>query len=232
MSLIELKNLSKNYTFGDTITYALKDVNLCVEKQEMIAIMGPSGAGKSTLLNIIGCLDNYTNGTYLLNGKSINKLSKKDLAIIRNKNIGFIFQHFALIPEYTVFENLELPLLYRNNFTQSGKKMNKNTRIDLIKNSLNSVSIGELIYKKPSYLSGGQQQRVAIARALIAEPDIILADEPTGALDQKTGHEIMTLLKSINNNGKTIIIVTHDPNVASYCDRVIKVVDGHLFESN
>lgn len=230
MNLIEINNLTKKYTYGDIITYALKEINLTVQKQEMIAIMGPSGAGKSTLLNIIGCLDKYDSGTYILNGKNVDNLSKKDLARVRNSNIGFIFQHFALIPEYTVFENMELPLLYKNNFALREKKISKNSRTELITHALNSVSIGDLIYKKPSYLSGGQQQRVAIARALITNPDIILADEPTGALDQKTGHEIMNLLKNINNQGKTIIIVTHDPNVASYCHRTLKVIDGNLTE--
>ncbi|MBW6411508.1 ABC transporter ATP-binding protein [Clostridium weizhouense] len=226
MSLIELKDLSKEYTYGESSTYALKNVNLKIYGGDMIAIMGPSGAGKSTLLNILGCLDKHSSGTYILKGKNINDFSKKELSKIRNREIGFIFQNFALIPEYTVGENLELPLLYKNNFSIKKDKLNKEQRMKLIEKALKNVLISNLIDKKPSYLSGGQQQRVAIARALIANPDIILADEPTGALDQKTGQEIMNLLKEINKQGKTIIIVTHDSNIASYCDKTINVIDG------
>ena len=228
MNLIELRDVTKEYEYGDNIIYALKDVNLEVHAGEMIAIMGPSGAGKSTLLNILGCLDKHSGGTYLFNGKNINDFSKKDLARIRNIEVGFVFQNFALIPEYTVAENLELPLLYKKNFCNKKDTLNKQQMRSKIENALEKVLIQDFIDKKPSYLSGGQQQRVAIARALINDPSIILADEPTGALDQKTGQEIMKLLKEINEQGKTIIIVTHDAKIASYCDKTINVIDGTI----
>ena len=206
----------------------MKNINLNIENGDMIAIMGPSGAGKSTLLNILGCLDKHDSGVYYLKDKNINDFSKKELAKIRNIEIGFVFQSFALIPEYTVFENLELPLLYKNNFSNRKDILSKKQIRAKIENVLEKVFISDFIDKKPSYLSGGQQQRVAIARALINEPSIILADEPTGALDQKTGEEIMNLLKEINESGKTIIIVTHDAKIASYCNRVINVIDGFI----
>jgi len=226
MSLIELKDLNKEYSNGEISTYALKNVNLKIYDGDMIAIMGPSGAGKSTLLNILGCLDKHSSGMYVLRGKKIDDFSKKELSKVRNREIGFIFQNFALIPEYTVRENLELPLLYKNNSCNKRDKLNKKQRMNIIEKALKNVLIPNLIDKKPSHLSGGQQQRVAIARALINNPNIILADEPTGALDQKTGQEIMNLLKKINKCGKTIIIVTHDSSIASYCDKRIEVIDG------
>ena len=230
MSMIEIKNLTKEYIYDKSITYALKNVNMSVNEGEMVAIMGPSGAGKTTLLNILGCLDKQSKGTYLLNGIDINGLKKKELAQIRNEKFGFVFQQFALIPEYTVFENLELPILYGNNFRTINEKIRKKTRLEIIKNSLGEVGLINHLYKNPNQLSGGQQQRIAIARALITKPSIIYADEPTGALDQKTVTEIMELLKDINKQGKTIIIVTHDLKVASYCERIVNVIDGELTE--
>lgn len=230
MSIIEIKRLTKKYIYDKTVTYALKNINLSVDEGEMIAIMGPSGAGKTTLLNILGCLDKQSEGSYLLDGRDVKNLKKKELAQIRNEIFGFIFQQFALIPEYTVFENLELPILYGNNFKKLNARIRKKARLEIIKNGLKDVGLSEHLYKKPSQLSGGQQQRIAIARALVAKPSIIFADEPTGALDQTTGTEIMELLKNINKQGKTIILVTHDLKVASYCERIVNVVDGQLTE--
>lgn len=230
MSIIQIKNLTKEYIYDKTITYALKNINLSVNEGEMLAIMGPSGAGKTTLLNILGCLDKQSKGDYLLGGKEIKYLKKKDLARIRNEKFGFVFQQFALIPEYTVFENLELPILYGNKFRTINERIRKKARLKIIMNGLKDVGLSEHLHKKPNQLSGGQQQRIAIARALIAKPSIIYADEPTGALDQKTGTEIMELLKGVNKQGKTIIIVTHDLKVASYCERIVNVIDGELTE--
>jgi putative ABC transport system ATP-binding protein len=230
MSIINIKNLTKEYIYDKTITYALKDINLSINEGEMVAIMGPSGAGKTTLLNILGCLDKQSKGNYLLDGRDIKDLNKRELAQIRNEKFGFVFQQFALIPEYTVLENLELPILYGNNFKKIKSKIRKKTRLEIIKNGLKDVGLSDHLYKNPNQLSGGQQQRVAIARALITKPSIIFADEPTGALDQKTGTEIMELLKDVNKQGKTIIIVTHDLKVASYCERIVNVIDGELTE--
>lgn len=230
MSIINIKNLTKEYIYDKTITYALKDISLSINEGEMVAIMGPSGAGKTTLLNILGCLDKQSKGNYLLDGRDIKDLNKRELAQIRNEKFGFVFQQFALIPEYTVLENLELPILYGNNFKKINSRIRKKTRLEIIKNGLKDVGLSDHLYKNPNQLSGGQQQRIAIARALITKPSIIYADEPTGALDQKTGTEIMELLKAVNKQGKTIIIVTHDLKVASYCERIVNVIDGELTE--
>jgi len=230
MSIIEIKNLTKEYIYDKSVTYALKNVNISINEGEMVAIMGPSGAGKTTLLNILGCLDKQSNGNYLLDGRDIKDLKKRQLAQIRNEKFGFVFQQFALIPEYTVFENLELPILYGNNFKTINERIRKKTRLEIIKKGLMDVGLSEHLHKKPSQLSGGQQQRIAIVRALVTNPSIIYADEPTGALDQKTGTEIMELLKGVNKQGKTIIIVTHDLKVASYCERIVNVIDGELTE--
>ena len=218
MNLIKLKNINKIYNQESADFYALNDINLEINQGEMIAIMGPSGAGKSTLLNILGCIDVATSGEYSINNTLVQSLNKKELARIRNKNIGFVFQYFALIKEYTVLENVELPLTYGN---MSKKKIKEKALM-----YLERTGIKGLAKKTPPKLSGGQQQRVAIARALVNEPSIILADEPTGALDQKTGKEILSLLKELNKLGQTIIIVTHDPNIAAICDRTIFIEDG------
>jgi putative ABC transport system ATP-binding protein len=230
MSIIEIKNLTKEYVYDKTITYALKDINFSINEGEMLAIMGPSGAGKTTLLNILGCLDKQSKGTYLLDGIDVKVLNKRELAQIRNEKFGFVFQQFALIPEYTVLENLELPILYGNNFKTINERIKKKMRLEIIKNGLKDVGLSNHLYKNPNQLSGGQQQRIAIARALVTKPSIIFADEPTGALDQRTGTEIMELLKSVNKQGKTIIIVTHDLKVASYCEKIINVIDGEITE--
>jgi len=185
--------------------------------------MGPSGSGKSTLLNIIGCLDTPTSGEYIFNGKAIDKLSRRELANLRNTSFGFILQYFGLVDEYTVYENVEIPLSYSKK-----KGINKKK---LIKETLNMLGISDKIKKLPCQLSGGQNQRVAIARALINDPEIILADEPTGALDKKTGQEVMNILKDLNKNGKTLIIVTHDESIASQCNRIINICDGKIVSS-
>ena len=220
MSIIELKNIRKEYGKKDFKFTAIDNINLSVEKGDFIAIMGPSGSGKSTLLNIIGCMDQLTKGEYYLNGKLINKLKNKELSKIRNSTISFVFQDFALMKEYNVYDNVELPLSHRNLSNKQKKQM-------IIK-QLEELGIKDQIKKKPNELSGGQQQRVAIARALVSDAEIILADEPTGALDSKTGMEIMNILSEINKKGKTIIIVTHDEKVASYCNKKIIIKDGRI----
>lgn len=218
--MIKVNKVSKIYKTGEIETYALDNINLEVKKGEMIAIMGPSGSGKSTLLNILGLVDYPTEGGYTFNDEDIIKLKGKRLAKFRGENIGFIFQYFALLNEYTVYDNVTLPLVY--------KKISYKQKKQLAKNILSQMGIYEHINKDVDQLSGGQQQRLAIARALIGGPSLILADEPTGALDQKTGMDIMDVLEDINRKGKTIIIVTHDINVAKRCERIINIVDGKI----
>lgn len=226
MSILELKNISKEYVYDDSTNFALRDVNFKANSGEMIAIMGPSGSGKTTLLNILGCLDCQSSGEYYIDNIDVKNLSKENLAEIRNSKVGFVFQQFALIPEYTMVENVELPMIYGNYFTNSKNKISRKERRETAIEILSNLGLEKHLNKKPCELSGGQQQRVAIARALVKNPNIILADEPTGALDQKTGVEIMSLLNKINSKGKTVIIVTHDMKVASYCSRIVNVVDG------
>lgn len=227
MSQIVLQDITKKYITYGNVTVALDNVLLEIEQGEMVAVMGPSGSGKTTMLNILGCLDNPTCGEYDLKGSKVGKLNPDDLARIRNQNIGFVFQQFALIDNYTVEENLELPLIYRNKHNRKNK-LSKKEISNKIYEVLKSLGIEGHRSKYPSQLSGGQQQRVAIARALLNEPDIIIADEPTGALDQKTGIEVMNLLIDINKKGKTVIIVTHDEKVANYCKRRIDILDGKI----
>jgi putative ABC transport system ATP-binding protein len=222
MSSIELKNISKIYGKDESQTIALDDINLEIDSGEMVAIMGPSGSGKSTLLNIIGCMDIPTSGEYYLMGKLIKNLPNRELSSIRNTVISFVFQHFALMKDYNIYDNVELPLTY--------KKLSLRKRRELVMNGLSQLKIENQAYKKPSELSGGQQQRAAIARALVSEASIILADEPTGALDQTTGEALMELFKKINEQGKTVVIITHDPKVASYCKRRISIRDGKITE--
>lgn len=224
--MIELKNLTKIYS-GEELDYlALDSINININKGEMVAITGPSGAGKSTLLNIIGCLDTLTKGDLLINGISISKLNKNALAKIRNTELGFIFQNSSLISNYNVFENVELALKYnklykKNNYTKLKRKKMVLEMLDLVK-------LGDISDKYPNQISGGQQQRVAIARALITNPPIILADEPTGALDKKNGESILKILSDINSKGKTVIIVTHDLNIANKCNKNIIIEDGKV----
>ncbi len=220
--LIRLENIKKIYEHFGIKTEVLKGISLSIKKGEFVAIMGVSGSGKTTLMNIIGCLDTPTEGKYFLQGKDVSKLYDDSLSEIRNQYIGFVFQNFYLIPYLTALENVLVPTIY-------SKKPPKNPE-EKAKKLLEKVKLGERIHHKPNQLSGGQQQRVAIARALINDPQLILADEPTGALDSKTAKEIMEIFKSLHKEGKTIIIVTHDPNIANQAERIIKIEDGRIKE--
>ena len=221
--IIKTKNLTKEYEAGSQIVKALNGIDLSVEKGEFISIMGPSGSGKTTLMNIIGCLDSPTNGTYHLNERSVSELDDDELAKIRNEEIGFVFQSFHLLPRSTALENVMLPLKYAG--------CAENEAIERSKKVLEKVGLQDRVKHSPSELSGGQQQRVAIARALVNKPSILFADEPTGNLDSKTGNEVMNLFKDLNNQGQTIIIITHEDNIASQSNRIITIMDG-LIESD
>lgn len=222
--MIELKNLIKDYHLGDNVYHALKGINLTVNEGELIAIMGSSGAGKSTLMNIIGLLDNPSSGLYELDGCDVSTLTDDQRSNIRNLKIGFVFQSFFLLPRLTAIGNAELPLMYRG--------VRPKERRERAKNALEKVGMAEFMHRKPMELSGGQMQRVAIARALTAAPAVILADEPTGALDSKIGQDVMDLFKQLNEEDKvTTIIVTHDPGVGDQCQRVIHVKDGLVHET-
>lgn len=222
MCLIEIKDLSKIYGKNNYETIALNKVSLKIDKGEYIAIVGPSGSGKSTLLNIIGCMDKQSDGEYFLNNKDVSKLNNKQLSNVRNSFISFIFQNFSLMSNYSVYDNVELPLSFR--------RLSKKKKKEIVYGHLKRLHIEEQAKKKPNQLSGGQQQRAAIARALCSSAEIILADEPTGSLDQKNGKEIMDILTSLNEEGKTIVVITHDPLIASYCKRVITIKDGQIFD--
>lgn len=219
-SLIEVKSLEKTYQMGEELVRALRGVSLMIERGEYVAIMGPSGSGKSTLMNIIGCLDTPSAGSYQLNGKLVSQMSDDELAFIRNREIGFVFQTFNLLPRADALHNVELPLIYRG---ISGK-----ARKDRSMAALESVGLGDRMHHKPNEMSGGQRQRVAIARALVNDPSIILADEPTGNLDSKTGDEIMDIFDDLNKHGHTIILVTHEETVAAHSHRFIRLRDGHI----
>ena len=221
--LIKINNISKVYKMGTELVFALRDVSLTIRQNEYVAIMGPSGSGKSTLMNILGCLDSPTSGQYWLEDRDVSQLEDNELAAIRNKKIGFVFQSFNLLSRSTVLANVELPLIY------SG--LNKQTREKLARNVLTEVKLDDRLTHKPNELSGGQRQRVAIARALVTSPAIILADEPTGNLDSKTGVEIMQLFSDLWKQKNTIIVVTHSDEVAAYAHRIIKIKDG-LIESD
>ncbi|MBC1734646.1 ABC transporter ATP-binding protein [Listeria seeligeri] len=220
--MIQLVNISKSYQMGANKVKALDDVSFCIKPGEFIAIVGPSGSGKSTLMNILGILDKATLGEYYLNKKNLTGLSPKKVAKIRNENIGFIFQQFNLMPRLTAFENIELPLVYRG--------VGKAERKREVLNSLKRVGLLDKQKHLPTQLSGGQQQRIAIARAITGKPEILLADEPTGALDSKTGAEVMALLKEIHQEGNTLIIITHDINIAKQAERILEIKDGKLRE--
>lgn len=219
-ALIELKGIVKKYEMGEEILFAINNVSFSVEKNEYLAIMGPSGSGKSTLMNIIGCLDTPTEGEYILDGKNVSEMTDSELAFIRNKQIGFVFQTFNLLPRSDALHNVELPLIY------SG--MPKSERMEKARQALINVGLGDRMKHKPNELSGGQRQRVAIARAIVNNPAIILADEPTGNLDSKTGEEIMSLFGELNRLGNTIIVVTHAEEVARHANRIIKLFDGKI----
>lgn len=221
--MINLKNIYKIYKLGDNDVYALDNVSLHIAAHEFVSIIGPSGSGKSTLMNILGCLDVPTKGEYLLDGKDISKKTDDELAEIRNNTIGFVFQGFNLLPKLDAVENVELPLIYQN--------VSAKERHERAKKALENVGLGKRIHHKPTELSGGQQQRVAIARALVTNPPIILADEPTGNLDSKSGKEVMEIFKELHANGNTIILITHDSGVAAQAKRVVKIQDGKLYEN-
>jgi putative ABC transport system ATP-binding protein len=218
--VIVVDNLWKTYNMGAEQVHALRGVNLRIRHNEYVAIMGPSGSGKSTLMNLIGCLDTPTQGSYWLNGHEVSELNDDELARIRNKEIGFVFQTFNLLARATALHNVELPLIYNGTPAEE--------RIERAKAALTAVHLGERMYHKPNELSGGQRQRVAIARALINHPSIILADEPTGNLDSKTGAEIMALMDELHSRGNTIIVVTHEPDIASYAHRIVHIRDGEI----
>ena len=222
--MIHTKNLTKVYQAGSQVVQALKGVNLNVDKGEFVSIMGPSGSGKSTLMNIIGCLDSPTDGDYYLNDKSVSRLSDDELARIRNKEIGFIFQSFNLLPRNSALNNVLLPTKYAG--------LDAKKSISVANEMLELVGLSDRTDHTPAELSGGQQQRVAIARALVNRPSIIFADEPTGNLDSKTGNDIMNLMRDLNKSGQTIIIITHEDNIASQSDRIIKIKDGLVEEDN
>jgi len=221
MNVIETTQLVKTYTTGSTEVHALKGIDLAVEKGAFIAIMGTSGSGKSTLMNLLGCLDTPTSGSYLIDGVRVDGMDRNALAALRNEKIGFVFQGFNLLPRTSALENVELPMLY----DRSGKK--RDTRA-LATAALQRVGLGERLDHQPSELSGGQQQRVAIARALVTEPAIILADEPTGNLDTQTSMEVMALFQELNEQGITIVLVTHEPDIAVYAKRIVEVRDGRI----
>lgn len=216
--IIEVQKLAKDYIMGDQVVHALRSLDLTIDEGEFVAIMGPSGSGKSTFMNLLGCLDRPTAGEYLLNGVPVARMADNDLAEVRNKYLGFIFQNFNLLPRTTAIKNVELPLMYAN----------AKNRIERSKEALQRVGLGQRMDHKPSELSGGQQQRVAIARAIVNDPVLLLADEPTGNLDSRTSEEIMALFQELNRQGKTVVIVTHEEDIAQHCKRIIRFKDGRV----
>lgn len=223
MSVILVKNLKKTYTMGSEQVHALKDISVGIDRNEFVALMGPSGSGKSTLMNILGCLDTPTDGKYILNGTDVSEMFDDELATIRNKMIGFVFQTFNLLPRMSSLDNVALPLLYAG--------LGKKARLEKARHSLERVGLGDRVDHRPNELSGGQRQRVAIARAIVNDPAIILADEPTGNLDTKTSIEIMSILEGIHKEGNTVMLVTHEPDIAQHAHRIIRLRDG-LVESD
>ena len=220
--ILKMTNLTKSYYMGGEELKALNNVNLTINKGEFVSVLGPSGSGKTTFMNIVGCLDVPTEGHYTLAGQKVEDLSEKELARIRNKEIGFIFQNFQLLPRLSALQNVELPMVYAG--VPSAERKKRATAI------LERVGLGDKLPNLPTQLSGGQQQRVAIARAVVTEPSILLADEPTGALDQGTGQQIMELFKELNKEGRTVIMITHDKNIASNGNRILNIIDGHISE--
>ncbi len=218
--VIKIRGIVRNFPLGQEVVKVLKDINLDIERGEYVALMGPSGSGKSTLMNILGCLDTPTAGTYELNGKDVSNMTQDELAEIRNKEIGFVFQVFNLLPRTTALENVALPLIYAG--------ASKNERIERAEQVLEEVGLADRMDFRPSQLSGGQRQRVAVGRALVNKPSIILADEPTGNLDSKTSLEIMSLFDEIHKQGNTVIVVTHEEDIAKKAHRIIRLIDGKV----
>ena len=218
MSLISLEKISRRYEMGSETVHALREVSLTIDRGEYVAIMGPSGSGKSTLMNLVGCLDTPTSGRYQLNGTDVSEMDDNDLADVRNREIGFVFQTFNLLPRSNALHNVELPLIYAG--------MDSDTRRERALQALSDVGLSDRVHHKPNELSGGQRQRVAVARALVNTPSILLADEPTGNLDSKTGVEIMALFEELSKKGNTIIVVTHEEDVARHARRILRIRDG------
>lgn len=223
-TVIRMEKVTKIYKMGDSEVYALRGIDFSIDQGEFVSIMGPSGSGKSTCMNMIGCLDRPTSGIVEIGGKETIRMTEKELATLRNRTIGFVFQQYHLLSGMTVLENVMLPLRY--------KGIQKNERMILAKRTLSLVGMEERINHRPNELSGGQKQRVAIARAMVTEPNIILADEPTGALDSKTGLQVLSLFREINKQGTTIVIVTHDPGIGASTNRCIKIFDGNIQSDN
>ena len=217
-----MTGIHKIYPLGDEELHVLKDINLHIEQGEYLSILGPSGSGKSTLMNIIGCLDTPTRGSYILHGRQVDDMNEKELARLRSKEIGFVFQNSQLLPRLTAQQNVELPLIYADVSTKERRRR--------AREMLDRVGLSDRMEHYPNQLSGGQQQRVAIARALVGNPSILLADEPTGALDQKTGKQVMQLFQSLNDEGRTVIMITHDMKVAANARRTVHIIDGELTE--
>jgi putative ABC transport system ATP-binding protein len=222
-SMIDIQNLTKIYHLGGEVIKALAGISLHIQKNEYVALMGPSGSGKSTLMNLLGCLDSPSSGKYILNSHDVSRMDDNELASVRNKEIGFVFQTFNLMPRYSALENVALPLIYAG--------LKKEAREKRAEEVLSMVNLSDRMHHKPNELSGGQRQRVAIARALVNSPSIILADEPTGNLDSKTSYEIMGLFEEIHNNGNTVILVTHEEDIAQHAHRIVRLRDG-LIESD
>ena len=220
--MIELQGIVKRYVLGGETVLALAGVDLSIGRNEYVALIGPSGSGKSTLMNILGCLDSPTEGRYILNGRDTSSLRDDELATVRNREIGFVFQSFHLLPRQTALQNVMQPLMYR--------PMSAAERRGRAENALAGVGLGDRLDHRPNQLSGGQRQRVAVARALVGEPSILLADEPTGNLDSRTSAEIMTLFDALHSSGQTVIVVTHEPDIAAHCRRTVRVLDGHIVE--
>ena len=220
-TVVRLENVVKTYSMGESEVHALRGISFAIEQGEFLSIMGPSGSGKSTCMNMIGCLDRPTSGIVEINGKETAKMTEKELAVLRNQTVGFVFQQYHLIPSMNVLENVMLPLKYQ--------KVEKSERVERAKKALEAVGLGDRLKHRPHELSGGQKQRVAIARAMITEPKILLADEPTGALDSSTGKQVMEMFSKINQEqGTTVIIVTHDPGIGESTRRCIRILDGQI----
>ena len=219
-ALIEFQKVSKIYKMGDATVVAANEISMRIQKGEFVSIVGSSGSGKSTCMNIIGCLDVPTSGTYLLDGRDVGSMNKNELAEIRNKMLGFIFQQYNLLPKLNILENVEVPLMYRG--------VPRAKRHELAKAALEKVGLGDKLRHRPSQLSGGQQQRVSIARALAGNPAVILADEPTGALDSRTGREVLAMLQELHNQGHTVVLITHDNSIAVEAERIIRLEDGNV----